>query len=103
MAGPLLSFRLRGGTVHSSKRYAFRLSSQSRSTSEELRRLKARGDNALRDARNLFRAAYKTAGSGAMQNLEEELKQTSAAHKLICCAIPAHLANQHSGGVRLAA
>jgi hypothetical protein len=44
-------------------------------------------------------------GSPIPQNLEEELKQTSTAHKLICYAIQAHRNNQHCkpGGVRLAA
>ena len=46
--------------------------------------------------RNLYRAAAKATDSAALQNLEEELKQTSAAHKLICYAVHVHLTNQHS-------
>ena len=82
-----------------------RLSSKGCSTCEDLRRLKARVEAALRSARNLIQVAVKTTDSAALQNLEEELKQTSAAHKLICYAVNAHLANQHSQtrGVRLAA
>jgi hypothetical protein len=43
--------------------------------------------------------------SAALQNLEEEMKQTSAARKLICHAIHAHLTDQHTQtlGVRMAA
>jgi hypothetical protein len=104
MARALLFFLIaRGGTVRSSKPCAIRLSSKSCATCEDLRRLKARSDTALRNARNLYRAADKTTNAAALQNLEEELKQTSAARKLICYAIHAHLTNQHSGGVRLAA
>ena len=91
--------------MRSTKRYAFRLSSKPCSTCEDLRRKKARIDAALSNARNLYRAAVKTTDSSALQNLEEELKQTSAAHKLICYAVHAHLTNQRSQthGVCLAA
>jgi hypothetical protein len=91
--------------MRSAKRYAFRLSSKRCSTSTDLRRLKARIEPALRKARNLYRAAVKTIDSAALQNLEEELKQTLATYKLVCYAVNAHLANQHSQtrGVRLAA
>ena len=71
-------------------------SSKPYSTCEDLRRLKARSEAARRKARNLYRDAVKTTHSAALQNLEEELKQTSAAHKLICYAVHAHLTNQHS-------
>ena len=85
--------------------HALRLSSEGCSTCEDLRRLKARSEAALRYARNLYRDAVKTTHSAALQNLEEELKQTSAAHKLVCYAVDAHLTNQHSQtrGVCLAA
>jgi hypothetical protein len=75
------------------------------STCEHLRRLHARSDAALRDARNLYGAAVKAIDFAALPNLEEELKQTSAARDLICHAIQAHLTSQHTGvrGVRLAA
>jgi hypothetical protein len=89
--------------VPGSKRCAFRLRSKSCSTCDDLRRLKARSDTALRNARNLYRDADKMTNAAALRNLEEELKQTSTAHKLICYAIHSHLTNQHSGGVRLAA
>ena len=91
--------------MRSTKWHTSRLNSKGRSTCEDLRRLKARVEAALRSARNLYKVAVKTTDSAALQNLEEELKQTSAAHKLICCAVNAHLANQHSQtrGVRLAA
>ena len=80
-------------------------SSNRRLTCEDLRRLKARVEAALRNARNLYRAAMEAIDSSALQNLEEELKQTSAAHKLICYAVQAHLTDQHSQtrGVCLAA
>ena len=53
----------------------------------------------------LYNAAVKAIDSVALQNLEEELKQTSAAPKLICYAVYAQLTNQHSQtrGVCLAA
>jgi hypothetical protein len=91
--------------MKSAKPYAFRLSSKPCSTCEDLRRLKARIEAARRNARNLYRAAVKPAGFAALQDLDEELKQTSAAHKLVCYAVDSHLANQHSQtrGVRLAA
>jgi predicted adenine nucleotide alpha hydrolase (AANH) superfamily ATPase len=89
----------------SAKWHALRLSSKRCSTCEDLRRLKARSEAALRIARNLYGAAVKTSESAALENLEEELKQTSAGHQLICYAVDAHHANQHSQtrGVRLAA
>jgi hypothetical protein len=91
--------------MKSAKPYAFQLSSKTCSTCEDIPRLKVRTDAALRDARNLYRAAVKTIDSVALQNLEEELKQTSAAHKLICYAIHAHLTDLYSPtrGDRLAA
>ena len=91
--------------MRSAERNAFRLSSKRCSTCEDLRRRHARSEAALRNARNLYRAALKTTDSAALQNQEEELKQTSAARKLICYAIKAHLTSQHSQtrGVRLAA
>jgi hypothetical protein len=46
-----------------------------------------------RKARKLYRAAMKAAASAALQNLEEEVKQTSVAHKLVCYSIHTHLAN----------
>ncbi len=87
------------------KLYALRLGSEPCSTCEDLCRLKARSEAALPNARNLYRAAVEAIDSPALQNLEEELKQTSAAHKLICYAVQAHLTNRHSQtrGVRLAA
>ena len=82
--------------MRSAKPDAFRLSSKPCSTCEDLRRLKARIEAALRNARNPYRAAVKRTDSAALQNLEEELKQTSAAYKMICYAVHAHLTNQHS-------
>jgi hypothetical protein len=87
----------------SAKPDALRFSSEDCSICEDLRRLKARSETALRTARNLYRVAVRTANCAALQNLEEELKQTSAAHNLICYAIHTHLTHSHSGGVRLAA
>ena len=63
---------------------------------EDLRRPRARIEAALRNARNLYRAALNATDSAALQNLEEELKQTSAVHKLVWYAVSAHLTNQHS-------
>ena len=82
--------------MRSAKRHAFRLSSKRCSTCEDLRPLHARSEAALRNARNLYRTAVKAIDSAELQNLEEELKQTSAAHKLICYAVRAHPTNQHS-------
>ena len=91
--------------MRSKKWYAVRLSSKRCSTCQDLRRLHARSEAALRNARNLYKAAVKTTDFAALQNLEEELKQTLATYKLVCYAVNAHLANQHSQtrGVRLAA
>ena len=91
--------------MRSATRYAFRLSSKRCSTSADLRRLKTRIEPALRNAQNLYRAAVRAINSAALQNLEEELKQTLATYKLVCYAVNAHLASQHSQtrGVRLAA
>jgi hypothetical protein len=91
--------------MKSAKPYAFRLSSTPCSTCEDLRRLKARIEAALRNARNLYSAAVKATDSAALQNFDEDLKQTSAAHELICYGVHAHLTGQHSQtrGVRLAA
>jgi hypothetical protein len=53
----------------------------------------------------LVRPAMKATDSPTLQNLEEELKQTSAAHNFVCYAVEAHLSNQHTQtrGDRLAA
>ena len=91
--------------MRSAKPYAFRPSSQPCSTCEDLRRLHARGEAALRNVRKLYSAAVEAADSPALQNLEEELKQTSAARNLIRYALQAHLTSRHSPtrDVRLAA
>jgi len=80
-------------------------SSKPCSTCEDLGRLKVRIEAALRNVRKRCRAAVEAIDSPALQNLEEELKQTSAARKLICHAIHAHLTDQHTQtlGVRMAA
>ena len=85
-------------------RYVFRLSCTLCSTCEDLRRLNARSECALRNAQSLYWAAVKEIDSAALQNLEE-LKQTSAARKFVCNVVEAHLTNQHTQtcGVRLAA
>jgi hypothetical protein len=82
--------------MKSAKRHALRLISKPSSTCEGLRWLKARIEAALRNAPNLYRAAGTAIDSGALQNLEEELKQTSAVHKLVWYAVSAHLTNQHT-------
>jgi len=91
--------------MKSTNRYDFRLSSKRCSTCEDLRRLKARIEAALRNARNRYRAALKSTDSGALQNLEEELEQITTARKFVCYAIDAHLTKQHlqTPGVWLAA
>ena len=76
------------------KSHAFRLSSNRCSTCEDLRRLKARIEAAHGKPRTSYRAAMKATDSAALQNLEEELKQTSAAHMFICYAVDGHLTNQ---------
>ncbi len=53
------------------KRHGLRLNSNSCSTCEDLRRLKARIGAARGKAGNLHMAAGKTTGSAALQNLEE--------------------------------
>jgi hypothetical protein len=73
-----------------------RLSSERCATCEDLRRLKVRIANAYRSARNLYRAALNATDSAPLQNIEDELKQISAAHGLVCCAVNTHLTNQHS-------
>ena len=91
--------------MRSTKWYGSRLSSKHCSTCEDLRRLDARIEAAHRNARNLYTDAVKSNDSTALQNVEEELKQTSAAQKFIRYAIHTHLTDQHSQapGVRLAA
>ncbi len=64
--------------MKSTNRYNFRLSSERCSICEDLRRLKARVEAALRNAGNLYRAAVKAIDSVGLQNLEEGLKQISA-------------------------
>ena len=81
--------------MRSAKRCAFRLSSRLCSNCEDLGLLHARSEAALRNARNLYRSAVKAIDSAALQNLDEELKQTSAAHKLICYAVRGHLTDLH--------
>ena len=87
------------------KRYAALLSSTRCSTCEDPRWLTARIEATLRKACNLYRAAGKALDSAALQNLEEELKKTSAARKFVCYVVEAHLSNQHTQtcGVRLPA
>jgi formate hydrogenlyase transcriptional activator len=94
--GTTQSLQQEGRTMRSAKRYAFRLSSKRCSTCEDLRPLHARSEAALRNARSLYRATVKAIDSAALQNLEGELKQTSASRKLICYAIQAHLTSQHT-------
>jgi hypothetical protein len=91
--------------MKSTNRNDGRLSSKHCSTCKDLRRLSARIEGALGDARNLYTAAVKSTDSTALRNSEEEVKQSSAAWKLICYAIQTHLTDQHSQtpGVRLAA
>ena len=91
--------------MRSAKPYAFALSSKPCSTCEDLRRLMARIEAAQGNARSLYRSAVEAIDSPALENLEEELKQTSAARQLICYAIQTHLTRQHSQtrSVRLAA
>jgi hypothetical protein len=72
-----------------------RLSSESCPICEDLRRLKARIADARRGGRYFYWAAWNATDGAALQNLEQELKQTSAANKLVCCALNAHLANRH--------
>ena len=79
----------------SAKPCAIRLSSKPCSTCEELLRLKARTESALRNTRNLYIAAVKATDFAALQTFQEELKQTSAAHELVCYAVDAHRTNQH--------
>ncbi len=62
---------------------------------EELRRLKSQSQAALRKARNLYGAAIHSDSSADLEDLHEELKQTLAAHKLICYAILTHRTQQH--------
>jgi len=91
--------------MRSTQSYAIRRSSKHCSTCEDLRRLNARIEAALRDARSLCVQAANSSDTATLQNLEEELKQTSVARKLICYAIQTHLTDQHSQAcdVRLAA
>jgi hypothetical protein len=103
--GTTESLQQEGRTMKIATRYVFRLSCTLCSTCEDLRRLNARSEGALRNARSLYWAAVKEIDSAALQNLEEELKQTSAARKFVCFVVEAHLINQHTQtcGVRLAA
>ena len=87
--------------MKSTNRYDFLLSSKRCSTCEDMRQLRARTEAAFLNVRDLYSAAP----SPALQNLEEELKPTSGARKLIHHAIQAHLTSQQSQttGVRFAA
>jgi len=69
--------------MKSTNRHDVRLSSKHCSTCKDLRRLSARIEAALGDARNFYTAAVKSTDSPALRNSEEEVKQTSAARKLI--------------------
>jgi erythromycin esterase-like protein len=82
-----------------------RLTSRGCPSCEDLRHLKDRIEDARRNARKLYRAALNARDTAALQILEEDLEQTLDAHKLVCYAVNAHLANQHSQtcGNRLAA
>jgi hypothetical protein len=89
----------------SAKWRALRLRSEGCSTCEDLRRLEARIADAQRSALDRYRAALNATDYAALQNLGEESKQISAAHKLVCYAVDAHLTSRHSqaNGVRWAA
>ena len=91
--------------MRSAKLDAFRPRSKACSTCEDLRRQKGRIEAALRKARSLYSAGVEAIDSTALQNLEEELKQLSAARKFIGYAVQTHLTTQHSAtrGARLAA
>ncbi len=65
-------------------------------TCEDLRRLYARNEVALRRARRLYLTALRADDAAAFPDLEEELKQTSAARKIIGYTIQRHQAKQHS-------
>jgi len=65
-------------------------------TCEDLRQLKVRIEAARRKAQNLYRAAIKASDSAALENLEEELKQMSAADGFVGHAVDVHLTNEHS-------
>jgi hypothetical protein len=62
---------------------------------EELRRLCARNEAALSIAQRMYRAALEECDAAAMPEIEEELKQTSAARKVIRYALQEHRA-RHS-------
>ena len=89
----------------SAKWHTLRLSSRVCATCQNLGMLKARIADARRRARNISRVALNATDSAALQNLEEELKQTSTAYRLLSYAVDTHLNNQHSQthGGRLAA
>jgi hypothetical protein len=80
----------------SAKWHTVRLSLEGCPICEDLPWLQPRIADARRCARNLYRAASHATDCAALQNLDQEWKQTSAAHKLVCYAVNAHLANRHS-------
>jgi hypothetical protein len=62
----------------------------------DLHNLYERNAASLRDARKLCLAALRTADLSPLSTLEEELKQSAAARKIIGHAIRQHQAKQHA-------
>jgi len=73
-------------------------------TCAELCGLQARNEEALQRARKLLLAALRSEDGAAAEEMEEELKQTAAARKIIAYTLEAHRARFHaSAAVALAA
>jgi hypothetical protein len=76
-------------------RIAHGIASETCSTCADLHRLRAKNEAALRSAQKLYLAALQTADLTSLSDLEEELKQTMAARKIIAYTIETHHARQH--------
>ena len=66
------------------------------STCEDLSRLHARNRVALYRAQKLYLAALRAAGPVPLADLEEELKQTTAAAKIIDYTVQVHQSRHHA-------
>jgi hypothetical protein len=77
---------------------AYGIASETCSTCADLHRLRATSEAALCCAHKLYLAALRSADRASLADLEEELKQTTAARTIIGYTILAHRDRQHAHG-----
>jgi hypothetical protein len=75
---------------------AYGIASETCSTCADLHRLRATSEAALCCAQNLYLAALRSADRASLADLEEELKQITAARTIIEYTIRAHRSRQHA-------